>query len=231
MSLKSQDDLQLLKRKDNTNNTNKTNDSLLVQGLSTNLKTTIDTITITKNETKEIETKKEQKIILVETSIEKFEKAQVKYDAESIVNGYEMIDVNDQSNVLSFEEFQECVLVKELKTEWTLEKWKQAMETQCCTDWYKMDDHGESFGGVYYSSPHNSENYQNAFQLTFDANCLAMWKLPFSKDLLLYTIHLGCCLRLESVRFSNFICEWINLKQKAIDELNFPRQETVVSLK
>jgi len=38
------------------------------------------------------------------------------------------------------------------------------------------------------------------------------YNLPYSKELLLETISIGCSRRTESVRFSNFFCEYIARK-------------------
>lgn len=52
---------------------------------------------------------------------------------------------------------------------------------------------------------------------TFEANCKAMWNLPFPKELLLQTIDIGCHNGRESVRDSNFLCVWLSRKREALE--------------
>jgi hypothetical protein len=80
-----------------------------------------------------------------------------------------------------------------------------------CSDWSKMQPDGESFGG-YYNYPEDSYEKQNAYQLTRDHNGQALWELPYPKTFIIKTISLGCSSRQESVRYSNFICEWMKRK-------------------
>lgn len=96
---------------------------------------------------------------------------------------------------------------------WTFEEWKTAMEKACCSEWYKQDKHGE----CYYTYPEGSFEKENAWQFSFDESCQAMWDLPYSKELLLETIKIGCGNRMESVRYSSFLCVWLESKDKTLN--------------
>lgn len=131
-----------------------------------------------------------------------------------IVNGYSLYDC--KINLATYDYF--CELVKLMRSErkWTFDEWKKEMSDTCCTDWYKKTDGGESIGNGFWSYPEDSYQYKNAWQLTFNRSCKKMWKLPFSKDLLLETIRLGCSNRRESVRYSNFVCVWVQRKLETV---------------
>jgi hypothetical protein len=95
--------------------------------------------------------------------------------------------------------------------------WNKKMSNVACSDWNKQDEHGVCYGG-YWAEPKDSQEYKNAWHLSFERSCKCMWNLPFSQAILLKTIEIGCASRRESVRYSNFICVWIMRKLKAMAE-------------
>lgn len=133
------------------------------------------------------------------------------------VNGFQLYET-DGTDIITSDYYEKLILLADSKKVWTKEEWRNAMTDTCCTDWYKQDKHGECYGG-YWKYPHDSEEYKNAWDLSFNESCEAMWELPFSKDLLLETIQIGCSNRQESVRYSNFICVWLERKREAIAKL------------
>ena len=80
-----------------------------------------------------------------------------------------------------------------------------------CTDWNKIDEYGNSYGG-YWTYPKGSYEGDNAFFLTRQKNCQKLYQLPYSKSFLLHTIVIGCRNRMESVRYSNHLCEMFKKK-------------------
>jgi hypothetical protein len=76
-----------------------------------------------------------------------------------------------------------------------------------CSDWNKIDEHGESFKGAWEAEENTFEK-EHASQITRRRNGEALYKLPYPHTAIFYTIGIGCSNRLESVRYSNFLCEW-----------------------
>ena len=87
--------------------------------------------------------------------------------------------------------------------------------SDCCSDWYKQDRHGNCFGG-FWEYPEGSYQHENARQLSYDDNMKGLLELPYPREFILETIHIGCNNRQESVRYSNFLCEWMERKIKQL---------------
>lgn len=103
------------------------------------------------------------------------------------------------------------------ETEMSFEDFYAAFKDTCCTDWYKMDRYGNCFGG-YWEYPDNSEEKENAYELSGQDNCRALYELPYPKKFILYTIRLGCGSRLECVPFSVYVCEWMRRKIETMEQ-------------
>jgi len=142
------------------------------------------------------------------------------------INGYKLYDIKGRQlmNWRTYESFkkiweeEKCTTYEEFKAEFT---------QIACTDWYKQDRHGECFGG-FWKYPEGSPEKENAFQLSFDDNCLGLFELPYPKAAILYTVTLGCSNRMESVRYSNFICEWFTRKTKQLAEYEKRQKEIII---
>ncbi len=128
-----------------------------------------------------------------------------------IVNGFSLYDSNDYMTIKIFEQCEEAVQ-NDIPFKTFREFW-QAFDETCCSDWSKQTPDGESFKGFYSSV--NLAVKDNAYYLTRFTNAMRMWHLPFPKSLLLFTIRLGCPIRMESVRFSNFVCVLYYRKKEA----------------
>jgi hypothetical protein len=145
-------------------------------------------------------------------------------DQEEVVNGFKLFSVKDNINMFTYSYFKELLdLMLTLDTigsgdvEIDYEGWRSEMSNKCCSDWNKQDEHGNCYGG-YWSAPEASEYKRDAWSLCFERSCKFMWNLPFSHAILLKTIDMGCGNRKESVRYSNFICVWIQRKIEAMNE-------------
>lgn len=125
------------------------------------------------------------------------------------VNGYKLYAA--KHNFISYDHFYIFVDLMNSNKIWTFAEWREAMISICCGAWYKCNPQGEYYQG-YWKYPANSHQRINACDLTFEDNCRAMWDLPFSKDMLLETIKLGCLNYMECVRYSNFVCVWVQRK-------------------
>lgn len=124
-----------------------------------------------------------------------------------IINGLKLMNFsNDDIDFVTFEILYNLIISKEPR--W---RYKTFMKkTPFCTDWYKMDENGQSYGGFYMST--NEEEKKNAWNLTFQHNTKMLYKLPFHTKFLCKTIYMGCDNRMECVRFSNAIGVWVERK-------------------
>jgi hypothetical protein len=93
----------------------------------------------------------------------------------------------------------------------TKEDFFEKLSEICCVEWTKMNRLGESYRGYWLTNPENASN------LTLQDNFEGLYELPFPHDLIFRTINIGCSNRMESVRYSNFLCYWIESKMKQID--------------
>lgn len=80
-----------------------------------------------------------------------------------------------------------------------------------CTRWSKMDSNGNNFG-CFWDLPKYTNEYKNAYFLTREKNGKLLWNLPFPKYFILETVNIGCNNLMDSVRYSNFLCEWMKRK-------------------
>lgn len=136
--------------------------------------------------------------------------AEVLYNYNSVIelekeesNGYTF---PSKRFTLPYDIYLEWVSVWNDHTEMSFEQFYEEYDDTACTGWSKMDEHGESFGG-FWKRPEDSLEYKNAWDLTRRANGEALYRLPFNKKFVLYTIKLGCQNHGECVRYSNFLCE------------------------
>lgn len=134
---------------------------------------------------------------------------ELKLSCEEEINGYKLFDTCDP--------IMDEVLFNKLKKYWydkkiySSEEFLEIYKENICSEWAKMDKNGDSFQG-YWKYPKESYEYKNAFSLTIEENGKYLWELPYPKSFVLKTLDLGCSNRMESVRYSNFLCEWYKRK-------------------
>lgn len=133
------------------------------------------------------------------------------------INGFHLFNQLPSFNLFDWDLFLKwCALEdRPSRPKWSKKAWCGAMRDTCCSDWRKQDPNGECFEGPW-SQPEGSFAQENAYDLCMHIAIWAMWRLPFSKDLLLESIHIGCNNRRESVRYSNFLCVWFQRKRMAM---------------
>lgn len=124
------------------------------------------------------------------------------------INGYETYS---GKNEMKYSDFLECKNEWYRKESMTYDEFAEEFERTACTDWNKIDEFGESFGG-YWKYPEGTYERENAYDLTRKRNCQKLFELPYSKSFLIYTTILGCGNRMESVRYSNHLCEIMKKK-------------------
>jgi hypothetical protein len=142
------------------------------------------------------------------------------------INGYKLMHFT--GNFIDYSSFKIINDIWDCKYKYTDKEWikqehpvpdlteKEFMELYnkiTCTDWSKMDEHGECFGG-FWQYPEGSLERENAFELTGNKNGRCLWKLPFPKYFLIKTIEIGCGNREESVRYSNHLGVWMSRKRE-----------------
>lgn len=125
------------------------------------------------------------------------------------VNGYKLYNINN--NIMPIDMFLEHIDLWQNNEQMTKEEFEKEFYDTICTDWYKMDRNGNSFGG-FWSYPDDSPEKDDAWNLTGHDNMNAMFDLPYPKKFVLATIKMGCGNRMECVRYSNMICEWYKQK-------------------
>jgi hypothetical protein len=137
--------------------------------------------------------------------------AVIQFSESEQVNGYKLCD-NFRLNYMEYRELLPSWLsTKEYNWDEFLEKIRKV----ACADWYKMDEHGESFGG-FWKYPENSYERSNASILQFEHNCKCLFELPYSHDFIFETIKFGCGNRRESVRYTNILGVFMDRKREAI---------------
>lgn len=137
---------------------------------------------------------------------------------DEVVNGYHLYDLKQGEAIMTYRLFKHLTTLFNQVEEpgMNLHSFLKMYGEAVCSDWGKMDECGNCFGG-FYDYPEGSMERDNAFNLTYNRNGRALFKLPFNKRFLIETIHMGCSTRKECVRYSNFIGEWIRRKQDLIN--------------
>jgi hypothetical protein len=149
-----------------------------------------------------------KKMLLLESNLyaKRFYDAKLVITKSENVNGYKLY-YTDQ-NIMDFEEFEELRQLYKKNENIPKEEFDEWFKDNACTDWCKMDRHGECFGG-FWKFPEGTTEKKNAYTLSRKDNCGGLWELPYAKKLIQKTVEIGCGNRMESVRYSNFLCEWI----------------------
>ena len=121
---------------------------------------------------------------------------------EEIVNGYNLYNINDL--LMDWDVFLSYVKIylNSNKND-TWENFYEYCNKNCCSEWSKQDRCGECYGGFWIT------DRANAWSLSRTDNIKGLFELPYPQELIKLTIKIGCNNRMESVRYSNFLCEWI----------------------
>ena len=134
-----------------------------------------------------------------------FNKDFIKMNELEEVNGYKLYNLD--KNLMNRQTFNNLSKLDNDQT-MTDKEFKEWFDENACTDWNKQQPNGEYFGGFW-----NDKSCSNASVLTRQHNFDELIKLPYSRKLICETIDIGCCNRIESVRFTNYVCEWIKRKK------------------
>lgn len=152
-----------------------------------------------------------------------YKTAEITMDADDELNGYKLFDTDKNGSILAYDLFLKLEKLYYEPNVMTEDEFYKEYDKIACSDWSKQDEHGECFGG-FWKYPDGSYEKENAYRLSREANGKALFKLPYSHSLIFETIKIGCGNRYESVRYSNFLCEYV----KKIIELKPPDSPILV---
>ncbi len=139
-------------------------------------------------------------------------KIPVQINKNEKINGYELYDkLDDDIPWFRYDYFLKLEKLFNEQNTMDEEEFYTKYDEKVCTDWCKMDEHGECYGG-FWKYPDGTEEKSNAWNLSREANGVALFRLPYSHALIFETISYGCNTRQECVRFSNFMCEYVKRK-------------------
>ncbi len=148
---------------------------------------------------------------------------------EEVVNGFKMHNVT--TNAMGFDSYLDMVKrwkAAEETPRMSDEKFAEYLDGGLCTDWSKMDENGESYGGPFYTAPEGSEERENAYDLTRKRNVDFLVGLPYPQHFIVYiACVVGCNSRQECVRYVNFVCEWTRRKMLAMAQSDNTNLESV----
>jgi len=135
------------------------------------------------------------------------------------INGYELFNVSGKPIMrkTDYDQFQKYWTENKL---FTFEEFEAEYDSEACTEWYKMNRQGDHYAGFYKYAEGTNER-DNAWSLTRSDNCVGLWELPYPKHLILKVMKYACDTSImESVRYVNFICEWIKRKMIHIQNIS-----------
>jgi hypothetical protein len=126
-----------------------------------------------------------------------------------IVNGYNLLWVTGEGEpLLSYAKFMLMLAEVSTTPSPSDEDFLKTLHTNCCSDWGRMSLNGEGYGGPYWNAEIGTDEREDAYNLTRDMNFKALMQLPFHRCLILFSIDIGCAIRLECVRYCNSFCVW-----------------------
>lgn len=113
-----------------------------------------------------------------------------------IINGYKLYNCSEP--IMSYDIYLDFFTIWQDVDNLSFDEFIEKYEENACSEWSRMNEHGE------YP--------ENAGLLSRTENGEKLWKLPYPKKFVLETIEIGCNNHQESVRYSNFLCEWMKRK-------------------
>jgi len=112
--------------------------------------------------------------ILLNDITEKIEKLDIVFSEkiimshDEIVNGYHLYDCN--INICAYGDFVNYKKMYQENKEMSFEEFHEKFDDMACSDWSKMDDHGECFGGFWQAAEGTYER-EHAYELSREDNC------------------------------------------------------------
>jgi hypothetical protein len=134
----------------------------------------------------------------------------IPYDPAKASHSYEQIPTNP-----GYDNYLHWHQIWTTPDTFTKDEFIAAYQETACSDWAKMDRFGKCYGGFWESKDQTIKD--DAYNLSYDDNGLALWELPYPKHMILETISIGCAQRRESVPHTAVICDWMLQKHNAIN--------------
>jgi len=128
---------------------------------------------------------------------------------QEVVNGFQLLAWDNDRPLLTRATFDKMLALWEVPDYRNFEAFEDAVKL--CSDWHKQDVNGNFYGG-YWAFPKGSYEQQNASILSYRRNILELYRLPFPDQVLEEAAELGYAHQKASVRYSNFLCEWVRRK-------------------
>lgn len=164
---------------------------------------------------KKIFERKKELVMFRDAKARRFYSNEIIMSEEDEVNGYQLYECTGDAVIMDYETFIElhdkCKIKKEEEEEKDLD-FEEWFDTHACSDWSKMDKHGTC---PSMEQLEDMEASGSAFTFRED-NFEALCALPYPKPIIKYSIITGCNSRMESVRYTNFICEWFRRKSSQV---------------
>jgi hypothetical protein len=107
---------------------------------------------------------------------------------------------------MEYDTFNELAYLWNKNKEYSFEEFYNEYTNFASTEWGKVNREGEYYNGFYKNLEIN-----DPFSLTFTDNGKGLFELPYPKEVILRTIKYS-----DSVRHTNYICEWIKKKMEQI---------------
>lgn len=143
-------------------------------------------------------------------------KFDIKFDPGDRVNGYSVSKyIGLDIKYLDFMEFKR---IWQDNREMSYQEFSKIFNEIACAEWSKMDKYDEYYGG-FWKYPEGSYEHEHAWHLCREDNCRALYELPYPKRFIIETIKIGCNNGLESVPFTNYLCEMMSRKLKILNEI------------
>ena len=136
------------------------------------------------------------------------------YDNVILMQNYEMANgyhlYNLTYNIMSYDEYMNALII------WnndyvTDHDFKYYYDKNACSEFSRVDSEGKLFQ-EFWQYPVGTFERSNASILTNRKNEFLLYNLPYPKSFILKSIEIACYNQQESVRFCNFICEWMKRK-------------------
>lgn len=106
---------------------------------------------------------------------------------------------------------------------------KSKCKKEMCPGWHRKDIYGGVSKG-YWDYQEGTYEHREAYTLSKEYAIYRLSVLPYPRKVILKTIEIGCRNRLESVIFSNFLCDWVFREYKQIRGKELPLYQQQVHL-
>jgi hypothetical protein len=133
------------------------------------------------------------------------------------LNGYHLFD--STANIMSMEDFRHLWELFVKNKQVPFRKFEDTFGQIACSNWSYINELGEK-DKSNWDAPEDSFENENAWFICRTNNCNKLFALPYPKEVIIESIIFGCRNGKDSVRYSNFICEWVRRKAIQLNLFN-----------